>query len=377
MECSMLKCYSFAMWLLISLCCSTVYAAEFDLEVNTGATYDSNVYRSAVSPEEDGYFVLAPKLALTIPRDKTYLKADLRGVLEQHVDVTDANLQELVFSGLGRYNFSDYMSFGMQNSLVVSDRLQSAEKLSDVTRYREFLDNRFLSAFKYELKENVMAASLEYANAVRNYWDTEKDDWMAHSGRLQVEYFLGHKTSTRLDIGLATKSYEADVDYVSFPVTGSLKRELSSKFEAELSLGFEGRRYNEILEERDWNKPTMRLDIVGHLTDKTSSRLVLHRRNYDSDFLTGYAFASTAADFSLILALSDRTRLTLQGLYSRNDYATLAREDDVLGGRGRIRYRLSRWGEIVLGYGHERRDSNVPNNDYTQNKVELFYAVLF
>ena len=176
---------------------------------------------------------------------------------------------------------------------------------------------------------------------------------------------------------MVAKSYEVGVDYINFPVTASLKRELSSKFEAEFSLGFEGRRYDETVKERDWNKPTARLDITGHLTDKTSLRLLLHRRTYDSDFLTGYAFVSKAADFSLILALSDRVRLTLQGLYSRNDYATLAREDDVLGGRGRIRYRLSRWGEIVLGYGHERRDSNVPNNDYTQNKVELFYAVLF
>ena len=168
-----------------------------------------------------------------------------------------------------------------------------------------------------------------------------------------------------------------DVDYINFPITASLKRELSSKFEAEFSLGFEGRRYNDILEERDWNKPTVRLDVTGHFTDKTSSRLLLHRRTYDSDFLTGYAFMSTAADFSIVLTLSDVVRLTLQGLYSRNDYDSLAREDNVFGGRGRIRCRLSRWGEIVLGYGHERRNSSIANNDYRQHKIELFYVALF
>ncbi len=152
---------------------------------------------------------------------------------------------------------------------------------------------------------------------------------------------------------------------------------LSNKFVAELLLGFEGRRYDEIFAERDLNEPTVRLDITGNLTEKTSSRLVLHRRMYDSDSLTGYAFGNTAVDLSLALTLSDKVRLTLQGLYSRNDYERLAREDDVYGGRGRIKYRLSRWGEIVLGYGHERRNSSVPNNDYRQHKVELFYVALF
>ena len=128
---------------LFLLCfCVYVYPADIEFEVNTGASYDSNVYRSTVSPKDDAYFMLAPKLALKVPLNKSYFASSVRAVAEQHVNLTDANLQELVFSGLARYNPSDYISFGLRDELVVSERLQSVEKLADVTSYRELVDNR-------------------------------------------------------------------------------------------------------------------------------------------------------------------------------------------------------------------------------------------
>ncbi len=160
-------------------------------------------------------------------------------------------------------------------------------------------------------------------------------------------------------------------------MAASLKRKLSDKVEATLSMGFEGRRYNEIVQDRDWNEPTVSLDITGDLGPKTRSRLLLRRRVYDSDIATGYAFVSTSPDFSLTLKLSDAAQLTLQGLYSRNSYVQIDRTDDVFGGRGSIRYALSRWGAVILGYGYERRNSSVLNNDYQQHKMELSYVVVF
>ena len=377
MKYSMLKRYSLAIWLLISWCGGVVYAAEFDLEVNTGGNYDSNVYRSTIDMENDAYFTLSPRAALKLPLNKVYFSSDVRASVEQHVNISEANLQELAFSGIGRYSPSDYMSFGLEDRIIISDRLQAAEKLSDVTNYREFVDNRFSSAIKYELKAGVLAVSMRYTNVIRDYSEAEMDDWVTHAGQLQTEYFIGHRTSTLLDIGLVKKLYEIDVDYISVPVTASLKRKLSDKFEAALSMGFEGRRYNEIIEDRDWNKPTVSLDITGDIGHKTRSRLLIQRRIYDSDVATGYAFVSTAPDFALTLSLSDAAQLTLQGIYSRNNYIQIDRTDDVFGGRGSIRYALSRWGAVILGYGYERRNSSVLNSDYQQHKMELSYVVVF
>ena len=376
-KCSMLKRCSFATWLLILLCCGVGNAADFDLEVNVSGSYDSNVYRSAIDTENDVYFTLSPRAALELPFNKAYFSSDVRASLEQHVNISDANLQELAFSGIGRYSPSDYVSFGLEDRIVISDRLQAVEKLSDIINYREFVDNRFLSAIKYELKAGILTVSMRYANVVRNYIDAEVDDWVTHSGQLQTEYFIGHRTSALVDVGLIKKLYEIDVDYISVPVTASLKRKLSNKFEAALSMGFEGRRYNEIIQDRDWNKPTVSLDITGDLGPKIRSRLLLRRRVYDSDVETGYAFVSTAPDFMLTLSLNDAARLTLQGIYSRNSYIQVDRTDDVLGGRGSIRYALSRWGAVILGYGYERRNSSVLNNDYQQHKMELSYVALF
>ncbi len=365
-----------AVGLLILSWCSIAHAAEFDLEVNTGGNFDSNVYRTTIDTENDAYFTLSPRAVLKLPLNKAYFSSDVRASVEQHVNISEANLQELAFSGIGRYNFSDYVSLGLEDRIIISDRLQAAEKLSDTTDYREFVDNRFSSALKYELKAGILAVSLGYVNVIRNYSDAEVDDWVTHAGQVQAEYFIGHRTSALLDVGLIKKLYEIDVDYISVPVTAGLKRKLSDKFAATVSMGFEGRRYNEIIKARDWNKPTVSLDVTGDLGPKTRSRLLIRRRIYDSDVETGYAFVSTAPDFSLTLSLTDAAQLTLQGIYSRNSYVQIDRTDDVFGGRGSIRYTLSRWGAVILGYGYERRNSSVLNNDYQQHKMELSYVVV-
>ena len=354
-----------------------MYAAEVDLEVNTGATYDTNVSRSVTAPRRDTYFTIAPRLALKLPFDKVYFSSDVRAAAEQHVRYANANLQELVFSGLGRYNTSDYISFGLQDELIISGRLESAEKLTDVTRWREFVDNSFLSALKCELKGGILVTSLEYDNTIRDYRRTEKDDWMAHTGRLRIEYFFGHRTSVQVESGLLRKFYKVDVNYVSIPLITSLKRKLSSKLDGSFALGTEARRYNEPYQYLNWDKLTTSLEIKGEFTPKTSSTLLLQRKVYDSDLVTGHSFVSTAADVAVAFNLNYNIQLVLQGLYSKNSYIWVERTDNVFGGRGTIEYRLSRWGAVVLGYGHERRTSDVLTRDYKQHTVDLYYVALF
>ena len=367
------KRYLLAIEFLILWWSSVAYAADIDFQANISAGYDSNVSRSATAPREDTYFTLAPKLSLELPFNKAYFSSSSRVALEQHVNQTDANLQELVFSGLGRYNPSDYLSFGLRDGLIISGRSKSAEELTDVTRKREFVDNRLLSSFKYELRAGTLA-SLEYVNVIRDYRDTEKDDWIKHIGQLQVEYSLGYKTLTQVGFGLIKKGYEADVDYISVPVTALFRRKVSSKFDASFSLGLESRRYNEAHQDRNWDKPTASINITGKFTPKTNSRLLLQRKVYDSDAATGYVFVSTAGDVALVLNLSDAAQLILKGLYSRNAYIRIERTDNVFEGCGAIQYSLSKWGAVVLGYGYEQRTSSVPDSDYKQHTVDLYYT---
>jgi hypothetical protein len=352
------------------------YAAEVELEVNTGATYDTNVSRSVTDPRRDTYFTMAPRLALKLPFNKAYFSSDVRAAAEQHVRYANANLQELVFSGLGRYNTSDYMSFGLQDRLIISGRLKSAEKLTDVTRWRQFVDNSFLFVLKRDLEGGILTTSLEYENIIRDYSGTEKDDWMLHNGRLHIEYFFGNRTSTQVEFGLIRKFYKVDVHYISIPLIASLKRKLSSKVDGNLLLGFEARRYDEICDYLNWDKLTTSLEIKGEFTAKTSSTLLLQRKVHDSDLIAGRSFVSTAVDVAVAFNLSYNTQLVLQGLYSKNSYILFERRDNVFGGRGTIEYRLSRWGAIVLGYGHERRTSNVLTRDYKQHTVDLYYVAL-
>ena len=293
---------------------------------------------------------------------------------------TDANFQELIFSGFGRFSVSDYVSFGLQDELVVSSLLGSAEELTDVPRQRDFVNNRFSSNLRHELKEDILAASLEYVNIIRNYERAEQDNWTSHSGRFQIEYFLGYKTSTQLSLGLTKKVYEADLGYISVPVAVSLKRTLGSKFGASFSLGLGNRRYDEFYKYRNWNEPNLSLGITGSFTPKTTSSLLLQRKVYDSDILFGYAFVSKAGITTLVLSLSDAAQLVVEGLYSRNDYILFKWTSDVFKARSAIQYRLFRWGTIVLGYGYEKWTSNLLgflDYNYHRHLIDFSYKIVF
>jgi len=162
-----------AIQLLILLSGSVIYAADIDFRVSSGIGYDSNVFRSAIEPEADVRLRLVPKLALTLPLYKTYFAISSSSVLERYVNRTDADLVELVFSGVGRYSLSDHISFGLQDSLIISDRLKLAEILTDLPGRREFVSNSISSDFRHELKEDVLTLSLGYTNSIRNYLDSE------------------------------------------------------------------------------------------------------------------------------------------------------------------------------------------------------------
>ena len=242
---------------------------------------------------------------------------------------------------------------------------------------RRFVENRFASDVKRGLREEILEVSLGYANIIRNYRHTEKDDWASHAGRLQVEYFFGYRTSAQMNFGLTRKVYEAGGDYSRVPVTASLRREITDEIDAILSFGVDNRRYDEPYETRNWTEPSVSLVFTGEFTLKTASRLGLQRKVYDSDFAIGYAFVSKAADIGLFLNPSDSVQLILQGIYSRNGYINFKRTDSFVEGRGEIRYRLLRWGAIALSYGYGNRSSSIPLFDYQQHLVGLSYVMIF
>lgn len=366
-------------WMILFCSGNWLYSVDFDIEINTGTTYDSNVYRSFIEPKKDAYFTFAPKTSLKLPLNKLFFDSSLRMAIEQHISENDANLQELIFSGLGRYNTSDYISFGLKNDVIISGRLKSTGDLSDYTNPREFLDNKLNFSFKYDLSGGKLLISINYGNSIRNYFNSEKDDWMTHSGNTSIGYKLGHRTSVQIASEINRKGYFSDLNYISIPITGSIKRDWTSKINTNLAFGLESRRYNNIDDDRNWNKPTFSFEISDQLTGKTSSRLLLQYKVYDSDIelYTGYAFTSIAFDTSLALKLNDYVKMILKGLYSENDYINIKRIDDVFGGHIQFRYRLPRWGSIALGYGYEWRDSNIMDSNYQQHVVDLYFLALF
>ncbi len=368
-----------AIWLVSLNSVCILHAAEFDVEVNTGATYDSNVERSFINPKSDVYFTFAPRASMELPVNKLYFNSGIRGAIEKHIEDMDSDLQELVFSGLGRYTSNSHVSVGLKNDMAVSGRLRTAERLSDYTYPREFFGNNINVAFKYGFKGGKLPLSIDYTNVIRNYLGSEIDDWIANYGNLSVGYQLGHKTLAQFGIGLARKGYYGDNSYLSFPINALVKRDFTDNLDATFNLGIESRRYSYLNGNPNWKRPIVSLLIKNKFTQKTGARLLLQYRVYDSDIelYTGYAFTSAAVDTSMSLKISKNIKLVLDGFYSKNNYIKMDRNDDVLSSHMQFQYRLPKWGSLALGYGIGWRSSNITRSDYQQHMADLYFLALF
>jgi hypothetical protein len=160
-------------------------------------------------------------------------------------------------------------------------------------------------------------------------------------------------------------------------VSAGLTWDSGAKFAGELNFGYIWVNYdnqtdpygNQYEDVNTWNAAT---SINYFATPTTTLSLGIARalRNTGSDNAQYY----TDTGFSLGLAqvFLQRFTLTLQGAYARYDYNLPTdpseKQNNYLGSIG-VNYKIWEWLNAGVAYTYLKKESNYPENDYTDNRV--------
>lgn len=364
-----------------SLCLYNISFAVIDFNLSANSGY-YRIYPYDAPPDNFTYFSLKPGVSLNLPLNKLTFNSNANASLSQYSGESLSTLQSLDLFAKSKYRATDRVLFQIQNRLTFSGTLRANEELTEenlayVTGLRDYLNNLFSSNADFRLKHNL-SLSLGYSNTIRDYRDSEKNDWMLNSGKFQFTYSAKDKLSSQIGLIISRKSFGEHLDYINVPVSLSLKQKFGDRIDTSISAGMYNVSYiSSQAKYNRWSKPTFNLNIVGNITPKTNINLSLIRSAYDSESANSYSMTRTGGYLSLNIRFIKGIQTSFQGLYSRNSFIQIDRTYSNIGGRCSIQYKFTRLGTLAFNYGYDKRFSDISENYYRDHTAFLNYSVQF
>jgi len=341
-------------------------AIGLNLELESGFSFDGNVFRVPERPVSDSVFTFAPVLSVQHPFHRTFLRLDSRFISDRYYHYTEANFHQISVKGGARYNLSSHLSFEVNDEWAnVQNARQST--LGEITTRFSYLSNQLSPLLKYE-RPNGRAITVAYSNESRDFKDSRNQDWNTNGMKLSLLYPLGYKTTAQLLFGLKHKVFGSDIAYRSQSVAIELSRKLSSKFNVSAQLGWEDRTYRS---NENLHSLLVDINIAGELFRKIPVRLGFRRPLTDSDIYAGQALIPMGSGFSFSWDLTSKIQLKVEGDISRDIYPSLKRSDLRFFGKVQAGYRMGALGTFYLTCEREQINSQIKGEGFHQNQVGI------
>jgi hypothetical protein len=197
-----------------------------------------------------------------------------------------------------------------------------------------------------------------------------------------LRYYDGTQSYTTHRAGIDTSN---DASYDWKRLSSGITWDSEARFEGELNIGYQWNTYEN---SRDRNKKPYK-DSSSWVAATSINFLQTENRNFTIEFKRNFQqlsgrqngyFTLTAAELGLRQRI--RTRIVLlAGLgVGKNKYysdysAYHGRKDTKRSGRASLKYLLSDWLAVGIGYDYLRNDSNKTRNDYRVNRLSITFDV--
>ena len=344
-------------------------AIELNLELESGVSFDGNVFRVPERPVSDSFFIFAPALSAQHPFHRAFLKLDSRFISDRYYHYTEANFHQISVKGGARYNLSSHLSFEVNDEWAnVQNARQST--LGEITTRFSYLSNQLSPLLKYE-RSNGMAMTVAYSNESRDFKDSSDQDWNTNGATLSFFYPLGHKTTAQLRFGAKHKVFGSDISYLSQFATIELSRKLLSRFNINTQLGWENRTYPS---DEKLHSLLVNINITGELFRKIPITLGFRRPLTDSDIYAGQALIPMGSALSLSWDLTSHIQLKVEGDIGRNIYPGFKPSDVRYFGRGQIGYKIGTLGTIYLTYEREQINPQSRDEGFRQGQFGISFV---
>ena len=361
--------------------------------VETGLTYDSNVFATAEDERDDFIAVIRPQLNVRSDFNNHALNLRIAGEGGYHFDYTDENYTDYDIVGDGRFDYSREGSIG---GLLFHRREHEGrgdpdfdpEFGSSISRAEPVVYNVFggetsvTQGFnRFRVRLSALANYTDYSDVqlngglgesdedYRNRWDYGTSARFGYEVMQGLEGFVrGSYTWTRYD----SSSYDRDSD--GYEIVGGVSSDLGGLVTGEIFAGYLNKDY-EAARLSDFSGLALGGRVNWNVTQLTSLSASVDRQIRESTFTIGGRQASSynrtifalGADHELLRTLLLNARVQ----YREDDFNGVDRTDDVYTASAGASYQVSRYLYLTGGYTFETRNSSFSAFDYDDHQVFL------
>lgn len=376
-----------------------IQAGSFTIlpRLETGLTYDSNVYATKNNAKDDFIWVTRPNLDVRSNFNNNALNFSAGGDIGRYFDRTTENYADYHVTADGRYDITRDAAisgglFHRRNHEsrtdpdVVTGTLTAPTDYSEPVNYYTSGGNAAYSQRfnRIRVRLSGLAQYLSYddvklVNGSKSSQD-DRDRWeYGTTGRVGYEFIDGYEafvqgtyswTRYRLDRDFGGVKRDSD----GYEVVGGLSTDLTGLITGEFYLGYLTKNYDDA-SLKDFSGLAVGGRLNWSVTQLTTITGSVTRQVRETTFSRGGATASSynrtivalGADHELLRNLLLNARVQ----WRQDDFNGIDRKDDVYTLGAGATYQMNRYLFLTGGYTYEKRNSDISGYDYSDNVIYL------
>ena len=261
--------------------------------------------------------------------------------------------------------------FGEEDFLYIGSR--HLLLINDGSEYEDSQELRAEAgiAYWFTIRHGV---SLDYEYARADFDVSE--DFDKHNGRFTYRYRFSPRVQSNTFYAYDSVDFDGrQEDYQVHNAGTGLDLEVSENSSLSVSGGY----YHRDRERSDDNDGFMgsflfhRIFARGSLDLEASTGYEEVYIEAENLGFTEYYRASASLNYQLL----ERLTANISGFFQRDEYVDVERDDDTWQGQGVLNYSLLPWLSSSLSYQYRRVESNLQENEYTDNRVTLTFVASY
>lgn len=352
-------------------------------ELGLSYNYDSNIFKTQSNETDDNITVVKPGLKIRSDWGRHALGIYASGDIGTFTENDRENYQDYSVGFDGRLDVlrETYLTGGVNFSQKHEDR-GSPDNAGGV----EPTDYTLLTS-RLGLMRGISRVSvkLDGEHNLYNYddaytgagvaIDNDDRDRAELSGSLRVGYELAPEYEAFVKATLTDIDYNSNVegrDSSGYNLVAGTALDFSGKLKGEIYAGYLNFTYDSP-RLPDIESATFGGNLTWNITSLTSIKPAVDRSVQQTTTANSSGFIAT--NYSLNIEHELRRNILLGANYKlgKNEYqgGTPEREDDLNTAGAGVQYLINKKASVKVDYQYEERDSNLVNQDYTDNKVML------
>jgi hypothetical protein len=365
--------------------------APFSFSMKIENEYNDNIFSTEDKISRDFIHYIIPGFIINSrgPRHTVFFDYELRITRHNNFDpYLHIDLKDLDYIG-HRLNFeanrivSDQLKVGIEDKFLVSRKQSDMNIGTNRISAAKYLRNWTSPYMQYQINERA-GFTLKYTFDNLKYRESfipSDEDTKSHSFNFSFGYIMGLKTQSLLTYQNSSRDYDRSTGYKKNQFIFGIKRLFNSKIKAEIFTGYEIRKFDReikgVVEDMK--------DYIGGLQiirETKMNMIGLSYNHYPADIGEDQSYY-TVDRFSLNLLFLNFQKIKFSNsffyqivsydkLRGYSESGSLKKRDDKLFGFDLfIDYLVKPWLSISLGYTMRKKDSNIIDEDYKENRLFL------